>query len=206
MFPVFLDLTDRLAAVIGGGPVGRRKMAGLRDAGARVRLVCLEPRPVDLVDEGVDWLVESYVAHHLDGAVLVFAAGPAELNEHVVADARSRGIWVSSASDPQAGDFISPATIRSGPLLIAVSTGGTVPALARRIRERLQEQFDDTFATWLALLGELRLLVRGSISDEDQRRLVWEELTRWEWLERLCSEGSDAVRAAMRRVIEQRPS
>src|SRR4051794_7784880 len=102
MFPVFIDLTNRLAVVVGGGPVGRRKTAALRRAGARVRLVCLEPRPAEMVDEGVDWLVESYAPHHLDGAALVFAAGPPALSERVVADARARGTWVNSASEPKA--------------------------------------------------------------------------------------------------------
>jgi hypothetical protein len=112
-------------------------------------------------------------------------------------------VWVCSASDPQAGDFITPATVRSGELVIAVSTGGAAPALARRVRERLQEQFDEHFAAWLALLGELRPLIAAGVPDEEQRRRLWEELTRWEWLERVRDEGRDAVRQAMRQVVEQ---
>jgi precorrin-2 dehydrogenase/sirohydrochlorin ferrochelatase len=201
MFPVFLDLKDRLAVVIGGGTVGRRKSAALRAAGARVRLVCLELRPADLDDEGVDWQVESYEPRHLDGAALVFAAGPAALNEHVVADARARGVWIASTSAPETGDFITPATVRSGTLLLAVSTGGAAPALARRVRERLQEEFDESFAAWLALLAELRPLVRA-VAGEDCRRRLWDELTDWQWLQRVRSEGVEAARVAMRRVIE----
>jgi precorrin-2 dehydrogenase/sirohydrochlorin ferrochelatase len=202
MFPVFLDLTDRLAVVVGGGPVGRRKTAALRAAGARVRLVCLEPRPAEEIDAGIDWLAESYEPRHLDGAVLVFAAGPAALNERVVADARARGVWVASASDPPAGDFITPSTVRRGELVIAVSTGGAVPALARRVRERLEEELDDHFAAWLLLLAEVRPLVRACVPDEDSRRRMWDELTRWEWLDRVRREGVETVRAALRRVIE----
>jgi siroheme synthase-like protein len=197
---VFLDLSGRLAVVIGGGPIGRRKTAALRAAGARVRLVCLEPRPAELMDEGIAWFVESYEPRHLDEAVLIFACGPAALNERIVADARGRGVWVASTSDPQTGDFITPALVRSGELLIAVSTGGMVPALARRVRERLQEQFDDRFAAWLTLLAELRPLIRDRVPDEEQRRRLWEELTDWKWLERWRREGGDVVREAIRRI------
>lgn len=197
MFPVFLDLTGRLAVVVGGGPVGRRKALALRAAAGRVRLVCLEPRPGEMEDEGIEWRMEAYEARHLDDAVLVFAAGPAALNERVVADARARRVLVSCASDPPLGDFITPATIRSGELLIAVSTGGAVPALAGRIRERLEEEFDESFAAWLALLAEVRPLIRERVAGEEERRRLWEELTRWEWLERLRREGSEAVRMAI---------
>jgi precorrin-2 dehydrogenase/sirohydrochlorin ferrochelatase len=203
MFPVFLDLRGRLAVVVGGGSVGRRKAAALRGAGARVRLVCLEPRPDDLADEALEWLAESYEPRHLDGAVLVFAAGPAALNERVVSDARARGVWVSSVSDPEAGDFITGATMRSGDLVMAISTGGAAPALARRIRERLEAEFDDTFASWLALLGEFRPLIQAAVPDEERRRGLWEELTRWQWLQRVRGEGIDAVRQALRGMMEQ---
>ena len=85
MLPVFLNVTDRLAVVIGGGAVGRRKAAAVLAAGGRVRLVCLEPRPVELSDARLEWRMEAYTADHLNGAALVFAAGPAELNARIVA-------------------------------------------------------------------------------------------------------------------------
>jgi precorrin-2 dehydrogenase/sirohydrochlorin ferrochelatase len=200
MFPVFLDLTGRLVVVVGGGPVGRRRAAALRAAGARVRLVCLEARRTEMFDETVQWLAQSYEPRHLDDAALVFACGPAALNAQVVDDARERGVWVSSSTEP-AGDFTTPATLHRGELVIAVSTGGAAPALARRVRERLEAEFDECFADWLALLGELRPVVRAAIPDGERRRQVWEELTRWEWLERLRREGVEAVREAVRQVL-----
>src|SRR5579871_5377843 len=105
MLPIFLDMTDRLAVVIGGGRVGRRKASAVLSAGGRVRLVCLEPRPADMSDSRMEWRMESYSAEHLDDAELVFAAGPAELNARVLADARTRGVWVNATSEPASGDF-----------------------------------------------------------------------------------------------------
>jgi precorrin-2 dehydrogenase/sirohydrochlorin ferrochelatase len=199
MFPVFLNLTDRLAVVVGGGPVGRRKAEALLAAGAKVRLVCLESRPVD-VHTALQWRIGEYQPEDLAGASLVFAAGPEGLNSQVVSDARALGVWVCSASAPEAGDFITPARIQRGDLVIAISTGGIAPALARRIRERLEEQFDDSFAVWLELLAEVRPMIQTRLADES-RRALFEELTAWYWLDRLNQEGFEAVRKAMRELI-----
>ncbi|HEY7427927.1 MAG TPA: bifunctional precorrin-2 dehydrogenase/sirohydrochlorin ferrochelatase [Gemmataceae bacterium] len=202
MLPLFLDLTDRLAVVIGGGPVGRRKAAAVLAAGGRVRLICLEPRPAEMTDLLLDWRTESYRPDHLDGAALVFAAAPADVNAQVIADARARGIWVNAASEPERGDFFLPATVRHGEFVLAVSTGGAAPILTQTIRDRLQAEFDETFGVWVSLLAELRPLVKERIANAEQRRDVLTRLCQWDWLERLRRDDVDSVRAAMFAEIE----
>lgn len=185
MFPITLNLSGRRVLVVGSGAVGQRKAAAARNAGALVSVV--DPA-----------LNEPYRPDHLDGMALAFACATPEVNAQVVADAQARGVWVNSASAPDAGDFALPSVVRAGALTIAVGTGGAAPALARRIREKLEAQFDAAFADWVALLDELRAEVRTTIPDPARRRELLDAFADWPWLERLRIEGANAVRAAMR--------
>jgi precorrin-2 dehydrogenase/sirohydrochlorin ferrochelatase len=196
MFPIVLDVSNRLAVVVGGGPVGRRRADALRAAGALVRLVCLEPRPPEQTDPGLTWLVGPYAPNHLDGASLVIAAGPDDVNAKVVSDARARGIWVNCASDAESGDFQVPAVVRRGGLLLTVSTGGASPTLTGRLRQLLEEEFDEAYGRWVEVLAELRPIVLERY-DGPRQREVLERLCRWHWLEQLRCEDPARVRAEM---------
>ena len=190
LLPVMLNLTGQLVVVVGGGEVGMRKAAAASAAGAIVRVVdpaCQLPGAI----------VEPYRAEHLDGAHLVFACATPEVNAQVVADAHLRKIWVNSATNPTIGDFTLPSVHRVGELTFAISTGGASPALARRIREKLEKEFDATFADWLRVLAEVRAIVLAEIADSDRRRELLGNFADWSWLERLRSEGAEGVRAAM---------
>lgn len=203
MFPLFLNLTDRLAVVIGGGAVGRRKASAVLAASGQVRLVCLEPRPLEMSDPHLDWRTEPYAPAHLDGAALVFAAGPPDLNAQIRVEAQRRGLWVNAASDPESGDFFLPATVRRGEFVLAVGSGGSAPLLTQMVRERLEAEFDEAFGVWVRLLGEMRLQVKDRIAPAEQRRKVLTSLCQWEWLERLRREDENAIRAAMLAEIER---
>jgi precorrin-2 dehydrogenase/sirohydrochlorin ferrochelatase len=197
MLPIFLDMTDRLAVVVGGGDVGRRKLGTLLESGARVRLVCLEPRAADLTSPCLEWLTEAYRPEHLAGAALVFAAATPIVNRQVVADARALWIWVNAADEPQGGDFFLPAFFRRGAFMVAVSTGGAAPHLARSVRDRLATQFDAAFDDWLRLLGELRPFILAHVPAAERRRQLFVRLCEWSWLDRLRHDGVDAARKAM---------
>ncbi|MBI1915262.1 MAG: hypothetical protein HYS12_11065, partial [Planctomycetes bacterium] len=134
---------------------------------------------------------------HLDGAALVFAAATPEVNRAVVADARGRGIWVNSATEPESGDFFTPATVRRGDFTLALSTAGKAPALTRALRQRLEGQFDDAFGLWIALLAELRPLLLAHVSDPIRRQQAWQRLCEETWPDRLRRDGAEIVRQAM---------
>lgn len=195
MLPVMLRLDGRLVVVVGGGAVGRRKALAAHAAGATVHMI--DPRPQGASVEGITVIAEAYRPEHLESAALVFACASPEVNAIVAGHAAARGIWVNSATDPGAGDFFLPAVLARGGLTLAVSTGGASPALARRIRDRLEAEFDPAIADWVQLLNEMRPQVLAAVSDPAKRRDLLDRLADWPWLDRLRAEGLDAVRQAM---------
>lgn len=203
MYPLLLNVGNRLAVVVGGGDVGLRKARGLYEAGARVRLVCLEPCPADGLNGRLEWVTASYSKHHIEDAALVIAAAPPDVNQAVAADARELGIWVNVASDPSLCDFVLPATVRRGDFLLAIGTGGSAPNLAQRVREQLELAFDKAFGEWVDLLAELRPLVRERILAAENRAAILHALSDWGWLEQIRTHGSDQVRFEMLAALDR---
>lgn len=153
-YAVVLDLRSRACLIIGGGAVALRKARGLIAAGADVTVVAPECLPMP---DGVTVALRPFVDADLDGVALAMAAtDDRELNARVARLAREHGVWVNVADDPEAGDAILPAVARRGDLQIAVSTGGASPALAQRLRARLEDEFGPEYAELVALLGALR--------------------------------------------------
>jgi len=154
--PVNLQCTGRLAAVVGGGRVGRRKTAVLLECGARVRLI--DPAGWrGACPEGLEVVARAFRPDDLAGCWLVFAAtADAAVNRAVAAEARHRGIPVCLADAPEQGDFTLPATRRLGELVLSVSTAGLSPALAALAADRLQRQLGAGWPKLLELAAALR--------------------------------------------------
>ena len=193
-YPMMLDVTDRLAVIVGGGAVAARKANGLLGAGARrVRVVSL--RFHDAMPPQVQRVEAEYDGSHLDGAGLVFAAtdSPA-VNEAVVRDARSRGVLVcrADADDEAPGDFATPAKFEAGPVIVTVSAAGS-PALAARIRDGLRERFDPAWAQMAEAMRTLRPLIRDAAGlGAERRAAVFRDLASADALQ-VAARGPQAV-------------
>ena len=159
-FPINLDIRDKPVTVIGGGLVAARKCSALLEAGARVTVVSPELAPAlsAMRDRGeISHRERGFIPGDCNGAFLVFAATDShEANQAVAEEARSFAILADIADDPDLGSFTLPAVMRRGDLQIAVSTGGKSPALARLIREQLEELYGPEYGRTLELLGRLR--------------------------------------------------
>lgn len=159
-YPIFAVIEHLPCLVVGGGPVGERKVLDLLDAGADVTVVSedLTPALATLAEQGrIHYRKEAFRPEHLEGMVLVVGAtDDPEVNARVSAAAKARGIWVNIVDAPALCTFIVPAQIRRGPLTVAISTGGASPALARRLREELEALFGPEYGPYLELLRAVR--------------------------------------------------
>jgi precorrin-2 dehydrogenase/sirohydrochlorin ferrochelatase len=190
-----LDVTDRLAVILGGGGVAVRKARGLIEAGAtRIRMV--SPTFRDDVPAMVEKVVGRYEARHLEGAGLVFAATDSpETNDEIVREARRRGIWVNraNADDEEPGDFTTPASLRRGLLTVTVSTAGA-PALAARIRDDLIGRFDPRWQTMAEAMKTIRPAILAAVKmTPTRRREVFCELAMDEAMTMLSDGGVEAL-------------
>ena len=160
-FPAFLDLRGRPALIVGGGEVASRKLALLERAGAEVTVVA--PRAAPPLRERaargeLRLLCREFLPSDLEGAALVVVATSARASNRLIArHCRARGILVNVVDDAQASSFIVPAIVDRDPVVVAISTGGASPVLARRIRERLEASLPTRLgelARWLASLRD----------------------------------------------------
>lgn len=203
LYPVFLDLTDRLVVVVGGGQVATERAAKLAAHGARVRVVspALGEQLSAMAADGrvAEHRARRYEHGDLDGAVLVVAAtDDADVNRRVRDDARAAGAEVNVADDPEGSTAVIPALMREGDLAIAITTGGASPVVSRRIREDLQQRFGPGWAGLIMLLAETRDELIATHADIASRRAAVEALLDSGVVADIAAEGPDACRARVR--------
>ena len=132
---------------------------------------------------------------------LVFAAATPEVNREVVESAKRLGIWVNAASEPDSGDFLVPATWRSGLVTLAVSTSGASPSLSATLRDRAAEAMNGGPAL-AALLAEFRAHAMARIADPEARRRLLADWGHGRWLVAIERDGPEAVRAAWSAILD----
>jgi len=200
-YPIVLNLSGRRALVVGGGEVALRKARALADAGAQVRVVAPKLLSAFAEDGRFECIAARYEKRHLEGARVVVAATDDEaVNRQVAQDARAAGVLVNVVDRPELCDFIVPAQVRRGDLLIAISTSGAAPALAKRLRERLEKEFGPEYATYLAVLGEVREDLKKRNLPAGLRRRIFERLAEDDVL-RAARGGPDILRQALVKVV-----
>jgi precorrin-2 dehydrogenase/sirohydrochlorin ferrochelatase len=193
-YPLFLDVSQRLVVIVGGGAVAARKAAGLIEAGGQ-RIRMISPRRIDGFVEhpGIEWIHEAYRPEHLEGAGLVFAAtDSAEVNSAVVRDAQPLGVLVCRADvDHDApGDFVTPASFRAGAVTVAVSAGSA--ALSVLIRDGVNARWDIRWSKMAEAMQSLRPLIRGRSLSIEQRRAIFRDAATAEAIDLLDRHGMDA--------------
>jgi siroheme synthase-like protein len=179
-YPVFLDLKDRPCFVIGGCGMAEEKVRGLLAAGARVTVISLDLTPglgELAVEARIDLIARRYRRGDLRTAFLVVVVGQgAAIAQSVWEETRGRNVLVNTLDDVPHCDFIAPAIVRRGDLAVAISTGGRAPALAVRLRQRLERELGPEHARFLEIAGTLRAPLSRRWPDFETRKALWYRL------------------------------
>jgi uroporphyrin-III C-methyltransferase / precorrin-2 dehydrogenase / sirohydrochlorin ferrochelatase len=179
-FPLFADLRGRLVVIVGGGPVAERKFELLATSGAALRLIAptLSAGLAAARDAGrCEHVARHFEPADLDGARLVIAAtAEHEVNRAVAAAAEARAILVNVVDDLELSGAILPAIVDRSPVVIAISTQGTSPALARRLREQVERVVDGSVGRIVAFASTWRARIKAAIGDLAARRRFYDWL------------------------------
>lgn len=203
--PVFMKLRGRPSVVIGGGEVALRKVSMLLKADAAVTVVAPE-----LCGELAEWCAAGRVRHipavfapeQLEGAQLVIAATDDEaVNRAVSEAAQGRNIPVNVVDAPELCTFVVPSVVDRSPIVIAISSGGKAPVLARLVRARLETLIPASYGRLAQLAGEFREQVKARFGTMQQRRIFWENVFQGPIAERVLSGQEQAARQELAAVL-----
>jgi precorrin-2 dehydrogenase / sirohydrochlorin ferrochelatase len=179
-YPLFVDVSGKLCVVVGGGRVAERKARTLARLGASVRVI--SPRLTrglqDLGCKGrLEILPRGYADGDLKGAFIIFAATDnRRVNTLVRAEAVREGILVNVADDPSLCDFIAPSLVRKGPITVAISTSGTLPLLAKKLRKEIQQLITTDHIAYARKAGALRKTVIVKVRDRARKTAIMRRL------------------------------
>ncbi len=178
--PIFIDLKNKPCLIVGGGEIAARKAGLLRKAQASVTIVApkVSTSTQALIDSGeVKWLNAVFSADLLAGCSLVIAATDNEqVNRDVYQQAKRNNILVNVADCPELCDFILPSILDRSPIVVAVSSGGKSPILARQLRARLETLIPPAYGTLAEMIGRYREAVQAKLPKLSMRRRFWESI------------------------------
>src|SRR6188508_2930868 len=180
-----LKLKGRRCLVIGGGDIGLEKVEGLLTCDADVTLIApvAHPELEALAAEGsIEWEKRLYAGPaDLEGTFMVIAAtDDSEVNIGIYDDAEKRAMLVNVVDVPPLCNFILPAVVRTGPLAIAISTAGASPALAKRIKRQIADEFGEPYARLAVLLNDVRGWAKGTLPTYQDRKAFFEGIVNGE--------------------------
>ena len=175
-----LKLEGRKSLVVGGGDIGLEKVEGLLACDGDVTLVAPDAIPAlqELADEGsIRWERREYTPADLEGTFMVIAAtNDTDVNIGIYEDAEQRAMLANVVDVPPLCNFILPAIVRTGPLAIAISTAGASPALAKRIRNQIADEYGEPYARLAIMLNDVRGWAKGTLPTYQDRKEFFESI------------------------------
>lgn len=209
-YPVLIQLDRKKVVVVGGGSIAERKIETLLEYGAEVQVISREltPRLRGYREGGkIVFLGQEFNEDCLEQAFMVIAAtNDPSLNHQVSEKAKEKGLLVNAVDQPSDCNFILPSVLRRGDLLIAVSTSGKSPALAKKVREALEERFGNEYGSFLLLMGRLREEILSQRLSQAENRRIFNELVNSPILEAIGREDWNGVARILNGIVPGRLS
>ena len=202
-FPIFLNLKGKKCLVVGGGEVAVRKVSILLQSGAKVAVVSPE------LCEGlkkleIEYFPERFTESRLEGMTLVIAAtDDRQVNMQVSVAAKERNIPVNVVDNPDLCSFVMPSILDRSPLVVAFSTGGASPVLARLLRARFESLIPEGYGRLASFASRFREKVRERISKPSERRIFWEEVFEGRVAEKVFMGEEKKAEALLMDMIER---
>ncbi len=207
--PIFINITQRLCVVIGGGEVALRKVSLLLRANASVKLFAPEicPQLQALVDaEKITYIPAHFEPQQIHMACLVIAATDDEaVNCAVSVAAKAQNIPVNVVDAPALCTFTMASIVERAPIVIAISSEGTAPVLARYIRTKIETMLPAGYGRIAAIAGEFRDKVKARFATSQERRIFWEGILQGPIVERILAGQESAARLALEKAIIEQP-
>lgn len=207
--PLFADLAGRPILVVGGGDIAARKIELLRRAGARIQIASRElcPELQALLDEQqLEWLATSFEPAQLDKVFLVIAATDDNaLNAQVYDEANARHKLVNVVDDQPKCSFIFPSIVDRSPLVVAISSSGTAPVLARMLREKLETLLPSHLGQMAELAGQWRDKVKARFSRMSDRRRYWERIFNGRFASQMATGDVEAAKQTLDSELGDQP-
>jgi precorrin-2 dehydrogenase/sirohydrochlorin ferrochelatase len=204
-YPICLDIQERSCLVVGGGQVGTRKVRTLLDCGAQVTVISPEGTDelAEMARKGrVVWRQRDYQEGDQAGAFLVIGATDVEtLNRRIQQEAEADGRLCNIADQPERCNFVLPAVIQKGDLMIAVSTSGKSPAFAKHLRRLLEGQFGPEYAIFLDLMGAVRQRLLAEAHAPEAHKPIFEQLISRGLLELIRRDDRPAINRMLADVV-----
>lgn len=208
LYPVNLRMAGRECLVLGGGTVAERKAVDLLAVGASVTVLSprISPCLINLAAASrLTYLPGVYQPGAIGNYFIVICAtDSSEVNREAAIEAKGKGALVNVVDAPELCDFTVPSHFTRGDLLITVSTGGSSPALAKRLREKLEETFGTEYGVYLDIVSRIRSEMKKNLATADARGDFWREALTDEVLALLkagkIDEAEEKIRNAARSV------
>ncbi len=196
-YPVNLDIQKKNCLVIGGGPVGTRKVQTLLECGATVTVVSpfvTEKLAQMAENQQITWYKRPYESADLEDVFLVIGATDDEaLNIRISKDAEKRQKLCNIADRPEVCNFILPSIVQKDDLIIAISTSGKSPAFAKKLRKDLERQFGDEYGVFLKIMGAVRKKLLAETHEPEAHKPVFEKLIHSNLLDHIRSKDLKAI-------------